>query len=90
MLGDRPKVALDGNALTLTTEAAKLVLLDRKIAAPDRPLVGTIWTGTTMVEGEAATNSPALERLISMQYRSWCIRNRERCSAMRMPPANAV
>ncbi len=61
LLGAGPTLALDGATLTLTTDTVELVMTDREVADPDRPLVGTVWQGTTIIDGETASNSAAVE-----------------------------
>jgi heat shock protein HslJ len=58
LLTARPTVTLEADQLTLTTDAESLVLLDRRVADPDRPLVGTRWELTTIIDGEAASSVP--------------------------------
>lgn len=43
-LAAAPTMMVNGPYLTLTGKDAKLVLLDKKIADPDRPLEGRLWT----------------------------------------------
>ena len=43
LLGSQPTVVLEENKLVLSTDAVTIDFLDRKIADPDRPLVGTDW-----------------------------------------------
>lgn len=50
-----PRLTLRGNDLTLDGAGAKLVFLDRIVADPDRPLVGTPWTVDTYFSGGAAS-----------------------------------
>lgn len=54
----RPRIVVDGDRLTLTGEDATLVFLDREVADPDRPLVGTLWIVDTFLEGGAASSVP--------------------------------
>jgi heat shock protein HslJ len=53
-----PTLALDDPRLVMTTADAQLHLLDRKIAIPDRPLVGTPWLGNGFSDGMADTFGP--------------------------------
>jgi heat shock protein HslJ len=53
----RPELTLDGDRLTLQNEEATLNFLDREVANPDRSLVGTSWTVTTLITGEVAEGS---------------------------------
>ncbi len=57
-VGDRPAIALVDDTLTLTTETMVLTMLDREVADPDRPLVGTKWIATTIIDGDAASSLP--------------------------------
>lgn len=59
-LGARPEVSLAGEVLTLTAEDTVIELLDREVADPDRPLVGTTWRGDSIVEGETVFTSAAV------------------------------
>jgi heat shock protein HslJ len=60
VLVDRPLVTLDRDTLTLATDTVTLVLKDHEIVDPDRPLVGTLWKGTTLIDGDAASTSAAI------------------------------
>ena len=53
-----PTVALDGGTLLLTTADASIMFLDREIADPDRPIGSTVWTLTTIIDGESASSVP--------------------------------
>jgi heat shock protein HslJ len=57
LLTSRPALRLSGDELTLAGETITLVLRDREIVDPDRPLVGTAWTVTTVYAGDSASNS---------------------------------
>jgi heat shock protein HslJ len=57
-LTSRPTVALSDSALTLTSQATTIELVDREVADPDRPLVGTTWRVDTIIDGEAASSVP--------------------------------
>lgn len=59
LLGGSPRVVLDGAELRLIGNGAEIRLLDREVADPDRPLVGTTWTLETIIEGEVASSVPA-------------------------------
>lgn len=50
---DGPTIALAGDTLTLTNDGVRLTLLDREVADPDRPLIGTRW----VVEGLASAGT---------------------------------
>jgi len=57
-LGSGPTVALSGNELTLSSTDTVINLLDTEVADPDRPLVGTTWTVTGLINGEAVSSIP--------------------------------
>jgi heat shock protein HslJ len=57
-LESRPAWALDGDRLTLTGDTVEIVLLDREVADPDRPLTQTRWVVDTVVLGDAAASVP--------------------------------
>ncbi len=59
----RPATELAEPTLTLATNVESVAMLDREIASPDRPLVGTQWMGSGIDSGDgvaAITNSAAL------------------------------
>lgn len=58
LLGDRPTITLDGDTLVLATDTLELEMLDREVADPDRPLEGTTWSATTIIDRATATNLP--------------------------------
>jgi heat shock protein HslJ len=55
-LQNSPAWSLDGDRLTLTTADTEIVLLNREVADPDRPLEGTRWLVDTVISGEAASS----------------------------------
>jgi heat shock protein HslJ len=52
----RPLIARNGDLLTFTGAEAVLTFIDREVADPDRPLVGTPWTVDTYIDGDFASN----------------------------------
>jgi heat shock protein HslJ len=52
----RPALTLDGDTLTLASGVVVLTFLDRKVADPDRPLVGPTWSVDTLIRGNAASS----------------------------------
>jgi heat shock protein HslJ len=56
---DGATIALDGDTLTLTKGITRLTLLDREVADPDRPLLGTRWVVDGLVAGDAVSSVPA-------------------------------
>jgi len=49
-----PTFDLDGNDLTLAGSDATLKFLDRRVADPDRPLIGSTWSINTLISGPGA------------------------------------
>lgn len=67
LLSSRPRVRLAGDELVLTATGTdtgtgtgtELVLLDRRVADPDRPLVGTRWVVEWLRSPQALASVPA-------------------------------
>ena len=59
VLAAGPSWRLDGSTLVLTSAATELALTDRTVAEPDLPLEGTTWVVDTIVDGQAASSTPA-------------------------------
>jgi heat shock protein HslJ len=57
----RPAFALEGNTLTLSSESARLVFLDREVADPDRALTGTLWEASNYIDGDTAMGLMGIE-----------------------------
>jgi heat shock protein HslJ len=57
-LGSGPTVVLSGNELTLSSTDTVINLLDTEVADPDRPLVGTTWMVTGLIDGDAVSSIP--------------------------------
>jgi heat shock protein HslJ len=57
----RPVLALSEPRLVMTTSDARMTLLDREVASPDRALVGTQWTGDGFGDGSAVSTGPGSE-----------------------------
>ena len=53
------RLALAGDTLTLDNGKIRLTLLDREIASPDKPLVGTKWVLDSIIDGDAVSSVPA-------------------------------
>ena len=51
-------ITLDGGTLTLANEQIRLTLLDREVADPDRPLLGTRWIVDGLISGDAVSSVP--------------------------------
>jgi heat shock protein HslJ len=58
LLADGPSVRLSGSELTLSRGTTEIRLLDRKVADPDRPLLGTRWVVDTVINGAVAGSTP--------------------------------
>jgi heat shock protein HslJ len=59
LLEARPTLTLEGDTLTLATEGVTLAMLDRTVADPDRPLVGTTWALDGLISTDVASSVPA-------------------------------
>lgn len=60
VLGARPTVSIGSDSLTLTTDDTVIGLLDREVADPDRPLLGTKWQGESIIGGGTVYTAPAV------------------------------
>lgn len=56
---DGALIALAGNDLTLAKDGDRLTLLDRVVADPDRPLLGTLWVVDGLIAGGTVSSVPA-------------------------------
>jgi heat shock protein HslJ len=56
---DGATIALVGDTLTLAKDGVLLTLVDREVADPDRPLIGTRWVVDGLVSGDAVSSVPA-------------------------------
>lgn len=59
LLTQAPRWELVGDELVMRTETVEVRLLDRRVADPDRPLVGTRWRLESLLDGEAVSSVPA-------------------------------
>lgn len=57
-LAASPLITQDGDRITLASDDVTLVMLDREVADPDRPLEGTNWLGTSLIRNEAVSTVP--------------------------------
>ena len=55
----RPTLVLAGNDLTVAGGGTTIVLLDRRVADPDRPLVGTVWRVEALMAGQGTASLPS-------------------------------
>lgn len=58
-LAASPVWALADSRLTLVNDGTEIVLLDRELANPDRPLIGTTWIVNTIVRGATVSSMHA-------------------------------
>jgi heat shock protein HslJ len=58
LLQARPRVAVDGDRMTVTGQAAALTLTDRAVVEPDLPLEGTTWTLDGIIARDAVSSVP--------------------------------
>jgi heat shock protein HslJ len=58
LIGTRPTIVLDADLLTLEAGSTVVKLQDRRVAQPDRPLVGPTWTLDTITSGDVASSVP--------------------------------
>jgi heat shock protein HslJ len=57
-LASRPALRLADNELALEAGGTVVRLLDREVADPDLPLVGTLWTVDSIITGDAVSSVP--------------------------------
>jgi heat shock protein HslJ len=62
LLTGRPTVTLAGDDLTLATAKDELRLQDRRVAEPDKPLVGTQWKVESIITPDAVTSVAGAEK----------------------------
>jgi heat shock protein HslJ len=58
LLQSRPTLSLEGATLSVTSADATVVLVDRDVADPDLPLVGTTWVVDGLIDGDAISSVP--------------------------------
>jgi heat shock protein HslJ len=68
LLDTSPEWRVDGDQLILTSGESRIVLLDRLVAEPDRPLTGTHWELSTIIEGAAASSVPKLDKTPDLTF----------------------
>jgi heat shock protein HslJ len=68
LLSSRPTIALDGDTLTLRGGDVTITLVDREVADPDRPLVGTAWTVESLVTADAVSSVPVDVRVPGLTF----------------------
>jgi len=55
-LASSPTLAMGENTITLSNDTVTIELLDRKVADPDRPIIGTEWEVTGFFDASVATS----------------------------------
>ncbi|MGW4532732.1 META domain-containing protein [Nocardia sp. NPDC004340] len=63
LLRSQPTWTLSGDTLTLKGSGSTVTMLDRKVAHPDKPLVGTTWIVTTLLRTQAKIRSATLDEV---------------------------
>jgi heat shock protein HslJ len=63
LLQSSPTWKLDRNTLTLTGNNSIVTLKDKKIVEPDRPLTGTPWIVTTLIQPQGMVRTATLEQV---------------------------
>jgi heat shock protein HslJ len=58
LLGDSPRFLLEGDELVLVRGGTEVRLLDRTVADPDLPLMGTTWKLETILQSGTASSVP--------------------------------
>lgn len=58
LLASQPTFTLDGDDLTLSSGSTVVHFQDRRVADPDRPLVGPLWTVDSIISGDAVSSVP--------------------------------
>ncbi|MEV2220902.1 META domain-containing protein [Nocardia vinacea] len=61
VLTSLPKWRVDDSTLTLTGKETTVTLLDKKVAQPDKPLIGTIWIVSALMTPDAQIRSQTLD-----------------------------
>jgi heat shock protein HslJ len=65
-LSERPTWSLSGDELVLSGPTARVRLLDRRIADPDRPLAGTRWVVSGVIGNQAVAYFPGVEAFLQL------------------------
>lgn len=63
LLRSQPTWTLSGDTLTVKGNGSTVTMLDRKVAHPDKPLVGTTWIVTTLLRSQAKIRSVTLDEV---------------------------
>ncbi|HEY6737774.1 MAG TPA: META domain-containing protein, partial [Actinopolymorphaceae bacterium] len=65
------------------SESTRVELVDREVVDPDRPVEGTRWTLTTVVEGETASSAPAGEEQVFLEFGKGRVTGSDGCNRFR-------
>lgn len=65
-LTSRPTWSLSGDELVLSGPTVRIRLLDRRIADPDRPLLGTRWVVDHTISHEGVSSVPDVEAFLQL------------------------
>jgi len=57
-LSSQPRITLNGDSLVLISGGTAMDLLDKEVAEPDQPLIGTAWTLSSIISGDAVSSVP--------------------------------
>nr|WP_225443726.1 META domain-containing protein [Lolliginicoccus lacisalsi] len=60
LFAGEPEWELDGDELVLRTGETTVTLIDREVAEPDQPLVGTTWELRALISEDAITSSASI------------------------------
>ncbi|MEU1204310.1 META domain-containing protein [Nocardia sp. NPDC005825] len=63
LLRSQPTWTLSGDTLTVKGSGSTVTMLDRKVAHPDKPLVGTTWIVTSLLRTQAKIRSVTLDEV---------------------------
>jgi heat shock protein HslJ len=73
---------LDGSRLTLTSGATRIVLLDQRVADPDRPLAKTRWQVNSLIDGEVASSAPSGRQRAHLRFENGKVRGNDGCNQL--------
>ena len=82
LLSGTPSWQLDGSRLTLTSGATRIVLLDQRVADPDRPLAKTRWELTSLLDGEVASSAPRGRQKAYLVFDNGKVRGNDGCNQL--------
>lgn len=87
LLGSSPTVAVAGDELTLTSGGTVVVLRERSVVDPDRPLVGTEWTVDGFLDGDAAMSMapPAAPASLRFDAETSMLTGSDGCNELTVP-----